>query len=124
MGMEFEFEGRKWSYDPSVIDVASAIVIKGHTGHGLRSWSVAVDDWDPAAIQALYWVVKHQNGERCEIASLNFSIGDFMEAFTPAMVAWKVAEVTDKLEELGADPQAAAAVDASTTPAPTPTSAG
>lgn len=101
-----EWEGATYSYDPQQIDVQTAVAIKLHTGMGLRSWSKAVDDWDPVAVQALLWAVKKQNGETCHMASLNFSIADFMAVFIPAM-SKVTAEVIAQMTDSGEDPSVA-----------------
>lgn len=94
--MQFEFEGREWVYDPSKLNVATATAIKHHTGLGLKGWNEAVEELEPDAIQALYWTIREQNGVAGDIAALEFSIPDFIAAFTLA----RVAEVKTELERL------------------------
>ena len=104
--MQFEFEDKTYTYDPAGLDVRTAMVIKVHTGHGLKSWNEAVQELEPDAVQALFWAVKQQNGEPCEIASLNFSIPDFMAAFETAFLADTKAQLEKTLREEKANPKA------------------
>lgn len=82
--MLIHFEGRDYEYDPGLIDVGVAVKVREHTGLGIRSWEKAIDDADPLALQALYWVIKRQAGETVGIKSLNFSVIDFYKAIESA----------------------------------------
>ena len=75
------WDDKTYVYDPNRIDVKTAIVIKGHTGWGLKSWADALEDADPLAVQALLWAVKQQNSEPCAIGELNFGVVEFLSAF-------------------------------------------
>lgn len=79
--MRFSWEGREYLWDFSRITVSQAIVITNHTGQGLTSWQTACEQMDPKSLQALLWAVKAQNGEKCEIGSLDFPMMQFVEAF-------------------------------------------
>lgn len=105
--MEFDFQGRHYLYDPARMDVRTAMAIKLHTGFGLLSWQNAVMDMDPAAVQALLFAVKAQNGEPCDIATLEFPILEFIEVFSQARLAEVQAAMARRAsgQEAGSDPK-------------------
>jgi hypothetical protein len=82
-----KWAGKDYSYDPSGVTVAEAVLIKNHTGYGLVSWERACRDADPQAIQALLWLIKRRNGEVCEPASLDFDVIAFLAAYGEAVQA-------------------------------------
>ena len=94
--MLISFSGQEYEYDPAAIDVPTAIAIRDHTGMGMRSWEKAIDDADPVALQALFWVIKRQNGENVPLKTLNFAINEFYAAIRDASVK----ELVDKLAAL------------------------
>lgn len=81
-----KFEGGEYQYETIEITVKQAKVIKAHTGLGLVSWSAAIDDeLDADSVQALFWVVRDQNGvTEPPIDSLNFAIPKFIAAYRAA----------------------------------------
>jgi len=93
-----KFSGAEYEYDPAKIDVATAMTIRDHTGMGIRSWEKAIDDADPLALQALFWVVLKQNGERRTLKTLDFSVVEFYQAIVEASKQ----ELVDKLTALTA----------------------
>lgn len=96
--VEIDFEGRTWPLDFPNLRVSEAIVIKTHTGFGVKSWLDAVGDFDPAACQALFWLCKVRNGEPCNIATLDFDLFAFMAAFEAAF------DAAGGMGALGVDP--------------------
>lgn len=83
--MLIKFQGAEYQYEAGGITVKEAIAIKAHTGHGLKTWSSAVDDMDPESIQALFWVIRSRNGQIGEpIESLDFPIVEFLDAYFAA----------------------------------------
>jgi len=120
--MKILWNGSEWDYDPGLIDVRTGVIIKQHTGLGLISWSKAVDDGDPAAVQALLWAVQRQNGVQVDPSTLNFSIYDFMAAFNAAALVDMEVRVEAELRRLAVDPPEGVEDQDGVTPEPTPTS--
>lgn len=85
--MILHFEGQTYDYDVNKLSVQTAIAIKAHTGLGLKSWVDAITDGDPLAIQALFFAIKQQNGERLVLADLDFDLMAFMQEFGRAAQA-------------------------------------
>ena len=106
--MIIKFGGVDYEYDEHKIDVQTGIAIRDHTGLGLRSWEKAIDDADPVALQALYWVVLRQNGDNRPIRTLNFSTLEFYEAVCEAARRELAEKTAAKLAEMdeaeGTDP--------------------
>lgn len=93
--MLVKFGDAEYDYEPSRIDVRTAITIREHTGMGMRSWEKAIDDADPLALQGLLWAMKIQAGERVtHPRQLNFSPVDFYTAVAAAAAE----ELTAKIE--------------------------
>lgn len=91
--MIIEWEGREYDYDPARIDVGDGMVVKQHTGCGMRSFEKGVDDGDPACLQALLWIIKKQNGEKiANPRMLNFSLHDFYAAVMRGFIAYAIEE--------------------------------
>lgn len=111
--MIINWQGKAYSYDQKV-KVADAITIFDHTGLGLISWQLAINDAKPRAVQALLWLVKSRNGEPCEIAmaGLNDDLMEFLNAYAEGMLA-AAAPVESGPKADSADPS---------TDTPTPTS--
>lgn len=107
--MIVKWQGKDYTYEPGNITVREAIAIKLYTGCGLVSWQAAVRDADPQAMQALLWLVKSRNAEPCEMASLDFDVMAFLDAYVTAILADK--------ELAAAVESAPKAVDSSVTPA-------
>lgn len=75
------WDGKTYKWDPEEVDVQQGIVIKMTFGWTLVQWQEAVAAVDPQAFQALFWLMRIQNGEACELTSQNFSIKQFSEEF-------------------------------------------
>jgi hypothetical protein len=83
--MLIRYEGADYTYDPRLLDVATAVIIKNLSDWGLKTWSAKVDDWDPLAVQLLLWAVKRQNNINVEpLADTSWYIPVFMEAWDAA----------------------------------------
>lgn len=80
--------GKAYAYDQKVT-VEDAITIFDHTGLGVISWQVAINDAKPRAVQALMWLLKSRNGEPCEIsmAGRGADIMEFLNAYAEGMLA-------------------------------------
>lgn len=97
--MRIEFEGTIYDYDPADVSIAALIVIKDFTGHGYESWIKSFDDLDPRSLQALWWLMRRQNGVVETIAAVpDVNALALLAAFTKAV------EADEPVEEPGANP--------------------
>jgi len=92
MKLIIHVDGTDYAYDPQLIDVKAAFVIRERAGWGIRTWSQKCDDWDPLALQLLYWLMLRQNGKETDPATIDFSVVEFGEAVTAASLEWIKAE--------------------------------
>ncbi|WP_298330343.1 hypothetical protein [Haloactinopolyspora sp.] len=84
--MRIEFEGTIYDYDPADVSIAALIVIKDFTGHGYESWIKSFDDLDPRSLQALWWLMRRQNGVVETIAAVpDVNALALLAAFTKAV---------------------------------------
>lgn len=70
--MKINFEDQEWSLDLNDITVAQAKVIKSHRGLTLKALSQGLDELDPDALVALYWLMKVQSGAAANIDNVDF----------------------------------------------------
>lgn len=68
--MIIEFEGRSWDWEPAEVDVAIARKVRDITGKGLVSWGRGIGDGDPDCLLAMWWAIRHQNGEPKAVTEL------------------------------------------------------
>lgn len=61
--IKFTLEGESYDYDDSTMTVAEARIIKKHTGYGLRSWALNLQDMDADALVGLVFLAKRRAGE-------------------------------------------------------------
>lgn len=60
MQIVMEWEGVQYVYDPEMVGVEEARVVKQRTNMGLKTMSREVDDMNPDAIRALFYLMKCQ----------------------------------------------------------------
>lgn len=70
--MKINFEDQEWTLDLNDITVAQAKVIKVHRGLTLKALSQGLDDLDPDALVAVYWLMKAQSGQTSNIDQVDF----------------------------------------------------
>lgn len=61
--MRFTVEGREYDFDADRLSVGEAQLVHRHTGMGVKSWLVGINDYQPDAWLALVLVAKKRNGE-------------------------------------------------------------
>lgn len=121
--MIIQWDGQEYQFEHADIRIKQAVVIKQHTGFPFRAWVRESEEGDPQALQALLWVIKQQNGERVDIASLDFSVTDFLAAFDEGALTAIRQEVEAEMRRMKADPPDVAEEEDGSTPGQTPTSA-
>lgn len=122
--MQINWDDKKYLYDPTKIDVATAMVIRERSGGwGLKTFAQHVDDWDPLAAQLLLFAIKRQNGEPCDPLQLEFDVPRFMSEVTRASLEELNAQVTAGLDAEGKKKASPSKAGAGRTRKKTPTSA-
>jgi len=104
-----DYEGRQYDYDEDALDIDQAIKIEKHIGGPMLDWEQGMGTGRAECVRVLGWLILHGGSLDVPIASVNFSYGKLMKAFSAAA------------EKQAAAQAAAAAKD---TAAPDPTAAG
>lgn len=113
--MIIDWQGKPYAFEPGNVTVREATTIKLHTGHGLISWQRAIWDAEPQSVAALMWLMKARNGDAVEIATLDFDVMAFLNAYGEAVTA-------DLAADAAVDPAPKAGSGDLPTSTPTPTS--
>lgn len=75
--IKFELGGTTYEYDDTTMAVKEARLIKKHTGMGLRSWALGLQDMDVDALVAMVFLAKRRAGEALRWEDLdNLNIND------------------------------------------------
>jgi len=86
--MKVAFEGRDYEFALDEMTVAQAKVIKVHCGMGLKGLSDGINDGDPDALRAVYWLMRVQSGDvGVNIDNVNFVVVKFLDALAQATQA-------------------------------------
>jgi hypothetical protein len=78
--MNVHFEDADFELDIEAMTLAQARAIKKQTGLTIRGLIAGLEDFDPDAMAALYWLMKVQNGVAVDIHKINFDVLKFAEA--------------------------------------------
>src|ERR1700744_1802562 len=93
--MKIDYDGAEYTLDMDEIDVVEATYIKVKTGLTLLGLQAGLEQADPDALKALFWLMNKQSGKAIDIERVNFKIVKFVEAIKNAQVdepAEKVSE--------------------------------
>lgn len=86
--MQINWQGEDFTFAIDEMTVAQAKVIKTHTGFTLRSLSEGINDGDPDALRATYWLMHAQTpGKTCNIDNVDFRLVEFISALADATKA-------------------------------------
>jgi hypothetical protein len=96
--MNVKFEDVDYEFDLSKMTVAQAKVIKVHCGLGLKGLSDGINEGDPDALRAVYWLMQVQSGISSNIDRVDFVVVAFLDALAEASKA-----ETEAAAELGED---------------------
>ena len=85
--INFKVGESAYDYDDTTMTVAEARLIKKHSGFGLKSWAMGLQDMDPDALVGLVFLAKRRAGEairwqdldNLDIAAIALSAGDAEE---------------------------------------------
>lgn len=78
--MKVEYDGAEYTLDLDEIDVVEASYIKVKTGLTLLGLQAGLEQADPDALKALFWLMHKQSGKAVDIERVNFKIMKFIEA--------------------------------------------
>ena len=95
--MNVKFEDVDYEFDLSKMTVAQAKVIKVHCGLGLKGLSDGINEGDPDALRAVYWLMQVQSGISSNIDRVDFVVVAFLDALAEGTKA--EAEATAELDE-------------------------
>jgi hypothetical protein len=82
--MKINFEGKEYDLDLDEITTGQAKVIKVHTGQTLKSMAEGMQEGDPDALRALYWLMHVQSGLSLDIDRADFKMIKFLTAIGAA----------------------------------------
>lgn len=86
--MQIHWQGEDFDFAIDEMTVAQAKVIKVHTGFTLRSLSEGINDGDPDALRATYWLMHAQTpGKTCNIDNVDFKLVEFINTLAEATKA-------------------------------------
>lgn len=127
MQITVHFEDRDWTFDPQRPSYQQAMAIQLDTGLSMSEWENALDvqektgpDGEPTGeledpgikwiqcVGSLYWLMHNQNGDKFPLATMDFDVYEFLEAFGQAM---QDVLVRIRAEKKAADEAKAAAPD-------------
>ena len=83
--MKINFEGKEFTLDLDEISVSQAKVIKVHTGQTLKSLGDGMQEGDPDALRAVFWLMHVQSGVSLDIDRADFKIVKFLTALGEAI---------------------------------------
>jgi hypothetical protein len=96
--MNIDFEGREYTLDLDDITVAQAKVIKVHRQLTLKGLSEGLNELDPDALVAVYWLMRVQSGDTgIDIDRIDFPAIKFAEAVAKAATTEQEAETPKDL---------------------------
>lgn len=100
--MQIVFDGNEYVLDLDDITVAQAKVIKVHRGMTLKALSEGLNELDPDALVAVYWLMRIQSGDvGVDIDRADFKAIRFAEAVAKASEA----EAEGQAQEEGVTPK-------------------
>jgi len=107
--MKLTDEGKEYTFDLEEITVQQARTIKSQCGITLLGLEEGLENGDPDALRAIFWLMLCQNGEPADIDRVDFKIVKFAKAMDIAAVAEaeaaKATEEPPKAEIAEDDPQ-------------------
>jgi hypothetical protein len=74
MSMKVDYEGKTYNFELEEITVSQATVLKRRLGLTLLSLDAGLNEGDPDALRAVYWLMLDQSGERVDIDEVDFKI--------------------------------------------------
>ena len=78
------FEDQEFELDIEELTLNQALYIYRQAKMSVRDLMVGLQDLNPDAMAALYWLMLDQNGKRADIGKLNFKILAFAAALSDA----------------------------------------
>lgn len=85
--MHLNYEGKEYDFDLEEVTVQQARTIKTSCGLTLLGLENGLEQGDPDALRAVFWLMLCQNGERVDIDRADFKIVKFARAIDAAALA-------------------------------------
>jgi hypothetical protein len=102
--MRLNYEGRDYTFDLEEITLQQARTIKSQCGITLLGLEAGLENGDPDALRAIFWLMLVQNGEQADIDRVDCKIVKFARAIDAA-VTEGTTEETPKDSTAEASPQ-------------------
>ena len=97
--MKITYEGQDYELDLDEMDTNQAKTIKAACGLTVMGLQRGMVEVDPDAMVGLYWLMKTQAGERCNIRAVNFKVAAFANALSDAILNNLTDEQRQELED-------------------------
>lgn len=82
--IKLTYEDQEYTLDIEDIDLRQAIIIKDKCDLTLMTLEDGLNNGDPQALKALFWLMMAQNGDEQDIDRVNFKIVKFARALDEA----------------------------------------
>jgi len=97
--MQVLFDGETFEFDIEALDLNEAMYLKRQKGLTIKGLIDGLDELDPDALAACYWLMRKQNGKTLDIHKLpSFPVFKFGEAIADAYAAENENAETDPTE--------------------------
>lgn len=93
-------EDREFNFDLDDIDVVQSRYIKRHVGLTPKALMAGLNEGDPDALVALYWLMLNQNGIGADLSKVNFKLAKFGDALNTAAVNERAGQLGITADEL------------------------
>lgn len=90
--MKVTYEDREYEFDLDEIDVDQAQLIYSKTGLTIITLEAGLEEMNPFALKAVFWLMLVQNGEKADFDRVNFKLAKFLSALMDANKAKQEAE--------------------------------
>lgn len=82
--MKVLWEGNEYTFDLDEIEVEQACAIKTNWNLTLMGLDRGLNDGDPDALTAIYWLMHVQSGKALSVRGINFKVVKFLNAIQEA----------------------------------------
>jgi hypothetical protein len=82
--MQVEWEGDTYTFDLDEIEVEQACTIQDNWNLTLMGLDRGLNDGDPKALTAIYWLMHVQSGKALSVRGINFKVVKFLAAIQEA----------------------------------------
>lgn len=79
--MKFTYQGRVYEHEQGKLPLADAVIVKKHTGMGVRSYMDGLMDGDPDALKGMVFLALLHNGEKPKWDDVDFDVLEFLASW-------------------------------------------